>query len=251
MRMPVCVIFSFFLFFSGGRGFVVLVVGRWKGRKRVFTQRFPHPATPRSVLPIRPFTHARTYQKLTESPAVEALYARNTNPIITLLALEGVRALATALPAIVQQPSDPTARSAAQYGAWLCGTCLGSVGMALHHKLCHALGGTLDLPHAETHTIVLPHALAYNAPALPAETLRRLAEALPGSDGDPVRGLNVLLGKLGVKRALRELGMREQDVDRVADVAVEKPYWNPRPVEKEGVREIIRRAWAGEEARAV
>ncbi|KAF9641615.1 putative maleylacetate protein [Lasiodiplodia theobromae] len=183
--------------------------------------------------------------------AVEALYARNTNPIITLLALEGTKALATSLPTIIRNPSDTAARTAAQYGAWLCGTCLGSVGMALHHKLCHALGGTLDLPHAETHTIVLPHALAYNAPALPAETLKRLADALPGSEGDPVRGLNVLLGRLGVKRALRDLGMKEEGIDVVADVAVKNPYWNPRPVEREGVREVIRRAWAGEEARAV
>ncbi|GME26565.1 Alcohol dehydrogenase iron-type [Neofusicoccum parvum] len=181
--------------------------------------------------------------------AVEALYARNTNPIITLLALEGVRALATSLPTITASPSSAAARSSAQYGAWLCGTCLGSVGMALHHKLCHALGGTLGLPHAETHTIVLPHALAYNAPALPADSLRRLADALPGSDGDPVRGLNVLLASLGVKRALRDFGMKEEDVDKVAEVAVSNPYWNPRPVEKEGIRELIRRAWAGEEAR--
>ncbi|KAL0262467.1 hypothetical protein SLS55_001435 [Diplodia seriata] len=191
-------------------------------------------------------------QKLTDNNPVEALYARNTNPIVTLLALEGVRSLAAALPTIVANPSDLPARSAALYGAWLCGTALGSVGMALHHKLCHALGGTLDLPHAATHTVVLPHALAYNASALPPETLSRLADALPGSEGDPVRGLNVLLGRLpGVKRSLGELGMKEEDVDRVADVAVEKPYWNPRPVEREGVREIIRRAWAGEEARAV
>ncbi|KKY15219.1 putative maleylacetate [Diplodia seriata] len=112
--------------------------------------------------------------------AVEALYARNTNPIVTLLALEGVRSLAAALPTIVANPSDLPARSAALYGAWLCGTALGSVGMALHHKLCHALGGTLDLPHAATHTVVLPHALAYNASALPPETLSRLADALPG-----------------------------------------------------------------------
>lgn len=207
-----------------------------KGRRRTL---------PRLAL-VQPYTHT----KLTH-PAVEALYARNTNPIITLLALEGTKALATSLPTIIRNPSDTPARTAAQYGAWLCGTCLGSVGMALHHKLCHALGGTLDLPHAETHTIVLPHALVYNAPALPAETLRRLADALPGSEGDPVRGLNVLLGRLGVKRALRDLGMEESGIDVVADVAVRNPYWNPRPVEREGVRELIRRAWAGEEARAV
>lgn len=182
--------------------------------------------------------------------AVEALYARNTNPIINLLAIEGTRSLASALPAIVADPSSSTeARSAALYGAWLCGTCLGSVGMSLHHKLCHTLGGSFGLPHAETHTAVLPHALAYNAPKI-SEAMARLAEALPGSEGDAIRGLNVLLEKLQVKRGLREFGFREEDVDRAADIAVGNPYWNPREVERAPVRELIRRVWAGEPARA-
>jgi alcohol dehydrogenase class IV len=181
--------------------------------------------------------------------AVEALYARNRNPVISLLAREGVAALAASLPDIMADPSSLPARARALQGAWLCGTCLGAVGMALHHKLCHALGGSLNLPHAETHTIVLPHALAYNAPAVP-EAMSALAEALPGAEGDAIRGLNVLLDKLGVKRALRDFGMREEDVDRATDVALANPYWNPRAVEREPIRELIRRAWAGEPARA-
>jgi maleylacetate reductase len=95
--------------------------------------------------------------------AVEALYARDRNPVISLMAEEGIRSLARALPGIANDPQDRTARADALYGAWLCGTCLGAVGMAVHHKLCHVLGGAFDLPHAETHTIVLPHAVAYNA----------------------------------------------------------------------------------------
>lgn len=180
---------------------------------------------------------------------MEALYARNTNPIITLLALEGTKALAESLPIIVNAPSDLAARSKALYGAWLCGTCLGSVGMSLHHKLCHTLGGSFNMTHAETHTIVLPHALAYNAPKIP-EVLKRLAEVLPESNGDAIRGLNVLLEKLKVKRGLKDFGFKEEDVDKAADIAVGNPYWNPREVEREPVRELIRRAWAGEPAKA-
>jgi alcohol dehydrogenase class IV len=181
--------------------------------------------------------------------AVEALYARNTNPVINLMALEGTKALAESLPTIVEKPDDVDARSRAQYGAWLCAMCLGSVGMSLHHKLCHTLGGSFGLPHAETHTIVLPHAIAYNAPKIP-ETMRKLAEVLPGSEGDAIKGLNVLLTKLKVKRGLKEFGMKEDDVDRAVEIAVGNPYWNPREIEKEPLRETIRRCWAGEEARA-
>ncbi|OTA54197.1 maleylacetate reductase [Hypoxylon sp. EC38] len=181
--------------------------------------------------------------------AVEALYARNTNPVINLLAQEGVKALAHSLPVLVSEPSSQEARSSALCGAWLCGTCLGSVGMSIHHKLCHTLGGSFNLPHSETHTIVLPHALAYNAPKVPA-AMKALAEALPESKGDAIRGLNILLHKLKVERGLKALGMKEGDIDKAADIAVSNPYWNPRPIERGPLRELIRRAWAGEEARA-
>ena len=180
--------------------------------------------------------------------AVEALYSIKRNPIISLLALEGIRSLATSLPTIIKSPQDQTARSLAQYGAYLCGVCLGSSSMSLHHKLCHTLGGSFNLPHAETHTIVLPHALAYNAPNVP-EVMERLAEVLPESRGDAIHGLNVLLEKLKVKRALREYGMQEGDVGRAAELACQTQYPNPRELDEGKLREVIRRCWAGEEAR--
>jgi alcohol dehydrogenase class IV len=121
--------------------------------------------------------------------------------------------------------------------------------MALHHKLCHTLGGSFNIPHAETHTIVLPHALAYNAPKISA-VMKLLAAVLPESNGDAIHGLNVLLTKLKVKRGLKDFGFKEEDVDKAADIAVANPYWNPREVERAPIRELIRRAWAGEEAKA-
>jgi alcohol dehydrogenase class IV len=180
---------------------------------------------------------------------VEALYSRNTNPVISILAVEGVKALSSSLPTIVENPHDAAARRSALYGAWLCGTCLGAVGMALHHKLCHTLGGSFNMPHAETHTIILPHALAYNAPKVP-EVMKKLADALPESGGDAITGLNVLLGKVKVSRALKDYGLKEDDIEKAAEIAVRNPYWNPRVVEKEPIMELLRRAWAGEPARA-
>ena len=175
--------------------------------------------------------------------AVEALYGRDRNPIVSLMAEEGIAALARSLPAVVADGTDRAARSDALYGAWLCGICLGTVGMALHHKLCHTLGGTFDLPHAQTHTIVLPHAVAYNAPAVP-EAMARIARALGG--GDPARGLYDLAGRLGAGRALRDIGMPEDGIDRAADLAIANPYWNPRPLDRSALRDLIARAWAGD-----
>lgn len=175
--------------------------------------------------------------------AVEALYAQETSPIIGLVAEEGIRALSRALPRIVADPSDIEARSDALYGAWLCGGCLGAVGMALHHKLCHTLGGSFELPHAETHTVVLPHAAAFNAQAA-APAMARVARAL--GTGDAAMGLYDLAGQVGAKRALRDLGMPESGIDRAADLAMANPYGNPRPLERDAIRTLIASAWAGD-----
>jgi maleylacetate reductase len=176
--------------------------------------------------------------------AVEGVYAPDATPIVSLMAEEGSRALAAALPRVVADGSDLDARSEAQYGAWLCGAVLAATTMSLHHKLCHTLGGTLDLPHAQTHTVVLPHALAYNQPAAP-DAVATLSRALGGVP-DPARELWELAGRLGAPRSLAELGMKAEDIPRIAELAVADPYANPRPVTREGVTSLLRAAWAGE-----
>ena len=180
--------------------------------------------------------------------AVEALYAPDATPIISLMAEEGARALAAALPRVVADGADLDGRSQAQYGAWLCGAVLAATTMSLHHKLCHTLGGTLDLPHAQTHTVVLPHALAYNQPAAP-DTVAALSRALGGTP-DPARELWELAGRLGAPRSLRELGMAEADIPRVVEQAVAEPYANPRPVTADGVTALLEDAWAGRPPRS-
>jgi maleylacetate reductase len=173
--------------------------------------------------------------------AVEAVYAKDRNPISSMMAVEGVRALRDALRVIVTTPADIAARSDALYGSWLCGSVLGTVGMALHHKLCHTLGGGFDLPHAETHAIMLPHSAAYNARAA-ADTLQPLADLFGGSIGG---GLYDFAQSLGAPLALKDLGLKEAQLDLAADLAVKNPYWNPRPVERDAVRSLLQRAWDG------
>jgi maleylacetate reductase len=174
--------------------------------------------------------------------AVEALYAEDANPVISLLAEQAIAILAQALRRITQNPKDREARADALYGAWACGTCLGSVGMALHHKLCHVLGGSFGLPHAETHTVVLPHAVAFNAPAAP-EAMARVARALGVTDA--AQGLFELAGDLGAPRSLSEIGMPAGGLDDAADFVVASPYWNPRPIERRVIRTVLQDAYDG------
>jgi len=174
--------------------------------------------------------------------AVEALYAKDRTEASTKLALEGIAAFQRALPAVMADPSDLEARQATQEGAWACGTVLGQVGMALHHKLCHTLGGSLNLPHAETHAIILPHATAYNAAAA-AKELAPVAAMFGGTD--PALALWEFAVSLQAPTALKDLGVDKAELDRMAELATTNPYWNPREITKTGIRALLGRAWEG------
>jgi maleylacetate reductase len=175
--------------------------------------------------------------------AAEGLYARDRNPVATLFAIEGLRALHAALPVVRQDPQNLEARGETLYGAWLCGTVLGQVGMALHHKLCHVLGGSFDLPHAETHAVMLPHTIAYNAGA--AGALLDPVRDIFG-DSDIGHALAAFADEIGAPRALRDLGLNESDLDRAADLALEASYWNPRSFQRDEILSLLSSAWAGE-----
>jgi len=173
---------------------------------------------------------------------VEALYAQDANPIISLLAVEGIRALARSLPVVVREPKNLEARADALYGAWLGGTVLGAVGMAIHHKLCHTLGGSFNLPHAEVHTVILPYAAAYNQSAVP-DAIRVVAEALGAKSA--AQGIYDLSVRIGAPIALKDIGMPVDGLDRAAEIATQNPYYNPRPVEYSGVRTLLEDAYYG------
>jgi alcohol dehydrogenase class IV len=177
--------------------------------------------------------------------AAEGLYAQDRNPMTRLMAMEGISSLAKALPMIKADSQHAQGRALALYGAWLCGSVLGSVGMALHHKLCHTLGGSFNLPHAEVHTVVLPHALAFNASAAP-QAMQDLAQSLGVTDG-PL-GVYLLAKNNGALVALKDIGMKASDLDLAADLAVTSPYWNPRPFglpQRDDIRALLQRAFDG------
>lgn len=173
--------------------------------------------------------------------AAEGLYAVDRNPIARLMAAEGMRALKEALPAIAVAPGDLQARERALYGAWLCGTVLGQITMALHHKICHVLGGSFNTPHAETHAVMLPHTIGFNAPAVP-DLLQPVADIFGGSAG---RGLHDFAGSIGAPMALKEFGLTEADLDRAAEIATANPYPNPRPIDRASIRSLLQEAWEG------
>jgi maleylacetate reductase len=177
--------------------------------------------------------------------AAEGLYAFDGNPITDLMAQEGIAALGRKLPVLASgagQEELQSARGEALYGAWLCASVLGNASMALHHKLCHTLGGSFNLPHAETHSILLSHALAYNANAAP-KAMEKIASALNGDSA--AQAAFDLAYDNGAPVALKDIGMRAIDLDRACEIALQNQYPNPRPLEHAAIRQLLQDAFEG------
>jgi maleylacetate reductase len=173
---------------------------------------------------------------------VEALYGPGANPVISAIALEGIRALHRSLPRVCEAPDDLDARTDALYGAYLAGVALATGGTALHHKTCHVLGGMFDLNHGDMNAVVLGHAVAYNAPAIP-ELMERMGEAL---GTDHVAGaLFDLTAGIGAPTSLREIGMPEGGIDEAARRVVAEAAANVRSPELAGITAMLRDAFTG------
>jgi maleylacetate reductase len=181
--------------------------------------------------------------------SVEALWATGSNPITSALALEAVRAIAESLPAVMHNPADVASRGRLQYGAALSGMALGATSAGLHHKICHVLGGMFDLVHADAHSVVLPHVVAFNAPALP-DDMARLAQALGAPDGDPASALWDLARRSNVPTQLSKLSgshgpLARGDLAAVATAVAAEVSANPRPVGASDVLDILEHAFEG------
>jgi maleylacetate reductase len=167
--------------------------------------------------------------------AVEAMWAPRRNPATTAVAGEAIARLAAGL-----RTGDPAELLC---GAWLGASAFAAAGSGLHHKLCHVLGGTFDLPHARTHAVVLPHVLAFNAPGAP-DAVARVGQALGVPDA--VAGLRALADEHGIPRGLRELGMPEDGIDKAAALtAPAVPEDNPVPIGDGALLRLVRAAWLG------
>ena len=182
--------------------------------------------------------------------SVESLYAPGHNPITSVLALEGVRAIHDSLPTVMASPGDVDARGTLLYGAYLSGVALGTTAAGLHHKLCHVLGGRFNLVHADAHSVILPHAIAFNAPAL-SDEMGRLAAALGAPGGNPASALWDLAVASNVPTRLADLNghdglLKRDDLAGAARAAAEEITVNPRPVTEADLLGILERAYEGE-----
>ncbi|WP_436497088.1 maleylacetate reductase [Actinokineospora sp. HUAS TT18] len=210
---------------------------------RVLPATVIYDATLQATLPVE-LSVASGLNALAHS--VDSMWAPRTDPINQALAVEAIRVLVAGLPLIKADPGDLRGHEKTLCGAYLSAVAFASAGSGLHHKICHVLGGAYNLPHAQTHAVILQHVLAYNAPAAP-DAAERIAAAFGGADA--VAGLASLRATLDAPTALRDYGLRESDLDEAAELILPAvPASNPRPVTKESLTRLLRDAWAGRSA---
>jgi maleylacetate reductase len=174
---------------------------------------------------------------------VEAVWTPKADPITEVTAVEGARALREGLAAVLTNPRDIDARGNLLYGACLAGSALASAGTGLHHKVCHLLGGTYNLPHAETHAAVLPQITLLNATAVPRAKAR--LEAALETD-DLAAGLFDLFKAAGVPTSLCELGLTHGQAKEAATRLADQNLPNPVPIDEATLSLVLERAWTGE-----
>jgi maleylacetate reductase len=174
---------------------------------------------------------------------VEATWTPKADPITEVTAVEGARALHEGLLAVLADPKSLDARGNLLYGASQAGSALASAGTGLHHKLCHLLGGSYGLPHAETHAAVLPQVTHLNAPAVP-RAKSRLESAIQTEN--LATGLYDLFTTAGVPTSLRALGLTEAQAREAAHQFAAGNPVNVVPVDEAALTELVLRAWAGE-----
>jgi alcohol dehydrogenase class IV len=210
--------------------------------RRVLPRAVVYDAALVQTLPV-PTSVASAFNALAH--CVDSTWAPRTDPVDRALALEGIRALRSGLPRVVEEPLELAGREQTLYGAYLAAVAFASAGSGLHHKICHVLGGMFALPHAETHAVVLPHVLALNAPAVP-DLDQRIGQALGTSTA--LDGLRALRDETDAPTSLRDLGLREADVARAVPPILEAaPPSNPVPVTADVIRALLQAAWAGKE----
>jgi maleylacetate reductase len=177
--------------------------------------------------------------------AVEALYAPGRNPVTSVIAEEAIRTLAASISLVAAEPSGLNGRSLALYGACLAGCAFAVAGSGLHHKICHVLGGAFDLPHADTHSVILPHVVAFQQRTVP-ELMDRVAADLGVGPGEAATALKRLAEVAGIPLALRDIGAPRDGLDALAQPILESlPADSPGPPSAEDIRAILAAAYTG------
>lgn len=189
--------------------------------------------------------------------AIEAYASKsaNNNPLSKMLARQALRLLSANIETAVSEGSNREARSAMLLGSMLAGQAFANSPVAAVHALAYPIGGTFHVPHGLSNALVLPHVLRFNAPAaahLYAEICDDCFPGIAAGEGDQgrcaafIEGMAALSAKVGLQQRLREVGIGEADLPKMAADSMKQQRLlvnNPREVTEADSLAIYRAAW--------
>ena len=181
--------------------------------------------------------------------AIEAYTSRHKkNPLSDMLARKALGLLSLNLIPACENGANLGARQAMLLGAMLAGQAFSNAPVAAVHALAYPIGGIFHVPHGLSNSLVLPHVLRFNAPeaaALYAELAEIVVPAASGSAEARTEAMIVAMQQIaiitGIERTLQQVGIREADLDRLADDAMRQTRLlgnNPRTVTRDDARAI-------------
>jgi maleylacetate reductase len=173
---------------------------------------------------------------------VEALYPKTSNPVASALAAEGIAAFFRGLPGSVATPRDVGCRSEALRGGFVGGLLVQLVGIGLHHRICHVLGGRFGIAHGVSNSVVLPYVAEFNR-----EAISNAASGFADFGGQPGQAIRSLSQRIGAAPSLRSVGLPREALRAVAEETLAHDVANPRPVTVADVETILGQAWDGVE----
>jgi maleylacetate reductase len=178
--------------------------------------------------------------------AVEDICSPECQPISEGASFHALKLLGRGLSRVKEDPLDLDARLDAQLGSWM--SMIGSqtgVPKGASHGIGHVLGGTAHVPHGYTSCVMLPHVLRFNA-AVNAERQMLVSEAL-GRPGQPAADVVAgLIAGLGLPGRLRDVGVKEEQLERIAQLSMHDRWIHTNPRRIDGppvIRELLDAAW--------
>ncbi len=175
---------------------------------------------------------------------MEAAYAVDINPVTYTEVIYGIKQMMIGMHVMAKEKRlTNSSNNLFLMGAFIGGKALSEVSMSIHHKAAHVLGGSFGLHHAKVHTVMQAYVLELLWPSLVNKVKEDIKKSM--MHPYPPAALKEAAMAMDLPHTLREIGFREEDIERAADIMMEKPYEAPTEVTKDMLVKLLTNAYNG------
>ncbi|MBS5110903.1 MAG: lactaldehyde reductase [Phocaeicola vulgatus] len=185
--------------------------------------------------------------------AIEGLITKGAWEMSDMFEIKAIEMIARYLETAVFEPTNAEARNGMAVAQYIAGMAFSNVGLGVVHGMAHPLGAIFDIPHGVANALLLPVIMEFNAPAALSKYVDIAKAMNVYKDGmsreeaakAAVEAVKALSVKVGIPQHLSELGIKEEDLPRLAASAIADVCTpgNPREVTEEIILELYKKAF--------